>query len=84
MAGGARLEEQYQTFIVRLSKEAAEEGLRGQVEHVGTRRSVYFSDAGKMLRFMDAQLARWPSGSGRRPAEPVEAEPAPSRVESEE
>lgn len=58
--------EQYQTFIVRLSREAVEEGLRGQVEHVGTRRSVYFSDPEKMLRFMDSQLARWPIGSGRR------------------
>lgn len=58
--------EQYQTFIVRLSREAVEEGLRGQVEHVGTRRAVYFSDPEKMLRFMDSQLARWPTGSGRR------------------
>lgn len=76
--------EHYQTFIVRLSREAVEDGLRGQIEHVGTRRAVYFSDPAKMLSFMDSQLARWPAGSVRRSNVTVESSHSEFAANSEE
>jgi hypothetical protein len=76
--------EQYQTFIVRLSREAVEDGLRGQIEHVGTRRAVYFSDPAKMLSFMDAQIARWTASPGRRPDAAIDSDQSGLAAKSEE
>ena len=43
---------QYQTFIVRLWTAAAEDSVRGHIQHVASRRGVYFRDMDKMLKFI--------------------------------
>jgi hypothetical protein len=47
---------QYQTFVVRLWTDEAEDSLRGHVQHVGSRRGIYFRDVEKMLQFINEHL----------------------------
>lgn len=48
---------EYQTFIVRIWADDASEVARGHIQHVRTRRTLYFKDAARMLRFIDEHLA---------------------------
>lgn len=56
----------YETFVVRLWTDGSEELVRGHVQHVATRRGVYFRDAVKMLEFIGEYLGdaspAWTSG----------------------
>ena len=46
----------YETFIVRLWTDGAEESTRGHIQHIASRRGIYFRDAGKMLQFIGEHL----------------------------
>jgi len=48
---------EYQTFIVRIWADDASDVARGHIQHVRTRRTLYFKDAARMLRFIDEHLA---------------------------
>ncbi|HEX5414894.1 MAG TPA: hypothetical protein VFZ25_04450 [Chloroflexota bacterium] len=52
-----RVVKEYQTFIVRIWADDASEVARGHIQHVRTRRTLYFKDAARMLRFIDEHLA---------------------------
>lgn len=46
----------YQTFIVRIWADEDTATARGQIQHVASRRSSYFQDAHRLLRFIDEYL----------------------------
>lgn len=46
----------YQTFIIRIWADEGAKAIRGQIQHVGSRRSTYFRDSHRMLRFIDECL----------------------------
>ena len=46
----------YETFIVRLWTDGVEESARGHIQHIASRRGVYFRDVGKMLQFISEHL----------------------------
>lgn|GEM_PF-2143977 len=48
---------EYQTFIVRIWADDSSEVTRGHIQHVRTRRTLYFQNAVRMLRFIDEYLA---------------------------
>ncbi len=57
----------YHSFVVRiLSREG--EAIQGEITHVGTRKSVRFSDARRMVRFITENL--------KLPGDPELPEPA--------
>ena len=43
---------QYQTFIVRIWTSAAEDSVRGHIQHISSQRGAYFRDSEKMLQFI--------------------------------
>lgn len=60
---------EYQTFIVRIWADDASDVARGHIQHVRTRRTLYFKDAARMLRFIDEHLAPLKLG------EPIDGSP---------
>jgi hypothetical protein len=53
----------YETFIVRLWTDGGREPVRGHIQHIASRRGVYFRDAEKLLQFIGEHL-----GSAALPA----------------
>ena len=53
----------YETFIVRLWTDGESEPVRGHIQHIASRRGVYFRDAEKLLQFIGEHL-----GSATLPA----------------
>lgn len=47
---------QYQTFIVRFWTDASANTVRGHIQHIGSRRGIYFRDEEKMLQFVREYL----------------------------
>ena len=50
----------YQTFVVRIWVDAAEDSLHGQIQQVATDRSTYFRDMHKLMRFINEQVGALP------------------------
>lgn len=72
---------QYQTFVVRLWTDAAENAVRGHIQHIASRRGIYFRDAERMLQFIREHLdpVALPMGSGEdgwRPDGELQPQPA--------
>ena len=44
------------TFVIRIWATESAEGLRGQVQHVRSRKRVYFSDPERLLTFIQERL----------------------------
>lgn len=51
---------QYQTFIVRLWTDGANGVVRGHIQHIASRRGVYFRDSDRMLQFIQEHLGPAP------------------------
>ena len=47
---------QYQTFVVRLWADGAGGAARGHIQHIASRRGMYFRDSEKMLQFIHDHL----------------------------
>jgi hypothetical protein len=47
---------QYQTFVVRLWADSAGGAARGHIQHIASRRGIYFRDSQKMLQFIHDHL----------------------------
>ena len=70
---------QYQTFVVRLWTGATEDGLRGHIQHIASRRGVYFRDTDRMLQFIHEYLepvSTTAEGGGRMAEQEGQAQPS--------
>ena len=62
----------YQTFVIRIWVDTAEESPHGLIQQVATGRSTYFRDMHKMMQFINGQLGALPLPSNNSDTTPMD------------